>query len=160
MRIFHADHGPYQLILNIKRQAGRDAVRVNLVRRQALGFQKNLVTFLVGEAVDFVFDARAIARTHAVNLAGEHGAAVKAAANDVVRARVGVGDVARHLLRVCDASAHETEHRYVTRNAPWHAVTGLRGALAEVNRAPVDAWRRPGFQSALWQLQLFEPRAE
>ena len=158
--VFHAGHGADQVVLNVKRQAGRDAVGINLVRSQAFGLQKNLVAGLIGKAVDLVFDAGAVARADAVDLAGEHGAAVKARADDVVRALIGVGDPAGHLLRVGNARAHEAEHRHAIALAARHAVTRLHRALGKVDAAPVQPWRRAGFQPALRQFELFEPRTQ
>ena len=122
----------------------------------------------VGKAVDLVFDARAIARAHAFDLAGEHGAAVKAAANDVVGRFGGVGDPTRHLARVHVGAAHEAEHRHRTcGHAPFggqvsahHAVAGLFLAAAEVNAAPIQSRWRAGFQPAVGQLEFFEPRRQ
>ena len=160
MGVFHASHGAHQVVLDVKRQAGRDAVGINLVRGQAFGLQKNLVAGLVSKAVDLVFDAGAITRADAVDLAGEHGAAVKARADDVVRALIGVGDPARHLLRVGNARAHEAEHRNAIALAAGHAVARLHRALGKVDAAPVQPWRRAGFQPALGQLEFFEPRTQ
>ena len=158
--VFQPGHRAHQLILNVKRQAGRDAVGVILVGGQALGLQKNLVAVLVGKAVDLVFHARAIARTHALDLAGEHRAAVKPGADDVVRALVGVGDPARHLRRVHVGPAHEAEHRDIAARAARHPVTGLLGAFREVNRPAIDTRWRAGFEAPLRQLQLFQPRRQ
>ena len=143
-----------------QREAGRDAVGINLVRGQAFGLQKDLVAGLVGKAVDLVFDAGAVTRADAVDLAGEHGAAVKARADDVVRALVGVDDPARHLLRVGNARPHEAEHRHAAALAAWHAVTRLHRALGKVDAASVQPWRRAGFQPALRQLELFQARTQ
>ena len=99
-------------MLNIKRQAGGNAVGIELVGCQPLGFQKNLVAVFVGKAVDFVFYAGAIARPYPFNLAGEHGAAVKAAANNVVCLGIGMRNPARQLLRVHTPMAHKAEVRH------------------------------------------------
>ena len=114
------------------------------------------MAFFVGKTVDFVFHAGAVARTHALNVAGEHGAAVKAAANNLVRAGIGVGDPARHLLRMLLHPTHKAEHRHGRAHAARHAVAGLLQAFAEVDAAPVNAWRCAGFQAALRQLEFFE----
>ena len=74
--VFHAGHAAHQRELDVKRQAGGNAVGVNLVGVQALGLQENLVAVLVGKAVDFVFHTGAVTRPHPFDLAGEHGAAV------------------------------------------------------------------------------------
>jgi hypothetical protein len=94
MRIFQSDHASHQVKLNIKRQAGADPVGVILVGAQTLGFEKNLVTFLVGKPVDLVFDTGTVAWPNTFNLAGEHRTAIKAAADDVVGALIGVCDPA------------------------------------------------------------------
>ena len=160
--VLHAGHAAHQGVLDIKRQAGGDAVGVNLVGRQALGFQKNLVAVFVGEAVDLVFHARAIAWPYPFDLAGEHGAAVKAGADDVVGALVGVGDPTRHLAWVHLGPAHDAEHRHRTVRGvgAGHAVTGLLCALRVIDAPPIDARGCAGFQAALGQLQFFEPRRQ
>ncbi len=61
------------LELDIKRQAGGNTIRVQLVGGQAFGLDENLVRILVGKAVDLVLDGRAIARAHAFDVASEHG---------------------------------------------------------------------------------------
>ena len=109
---------------------------------------------LVGEAVDLVLDARAVARAHALDHAGEHRAAVEAGADDLVRAGVGVGDPAGQLARVLAGVAQEAEHRHRVQ------VAGLLGALGKVDAAAVDARRRAGLQPALRQLQLLQPRRQ
>ena len=130
------------------------------MRGQAFGFQKNLVTVLVGKAVDLVFHAGAIARAHAFDLAHEHGAAVKSAADDVVGAGVGVRNPAGHLLRVHFHFAHKAEHRHVCSHTAGHTVAGLLQQLAEVDRTTVKPRRRAGLQAALGQIQFFEPCAQ
>ena len=158
--VFQPHHAAHQIVLDVKRQAGADAVGVVLIRRQALRLQKNLVAFFVGKAVDLVFHTRAITRPHTVDLAGKHGAAVKAAFDDGVRAGVGMGDVTRHLRRVHAGAAHEAEDGHVWVFSPRHAVARLKRAFGKVNRAAIQARRRAGFKAALRQLQLFEPCAQ
>ena len=132
--------------------------------RQAFRLEKNLVRLLSREAIHLVFDARAVTRAHALDGALKHRAAVKAAANDVVRSRVRVRDPARHLAGVHRCLPHEAEHRQrrggrraVLRR---HAVARLHLQSGEVDRAPVDARRGAGFQAALRQLQFLEPRRQ
>ena len=168
VRVLQTGDGAHQGVLDVKWQAGADAVGVDLVGVEALGFEKNLVAVFVGKAVDLVFNARAIAWAHAFDLAGEHGAAVKAAADDVVGCFGGVGDPTRHLAWVHVGAAHEAEHRHRTGGHPAcggqigadHAVAGLFLAAAEVNAAPIQSGRRASFQPALGQLELFEPRRQ
>jgi hypothetical protein len=134
-----------------RRAGGGDAVGVELVRVRPFGLQEDLVAVLVGKAVDLVLDAGAVARAHAFDHAGEHRAAVEAAADDVVRALVGVGDPAGHLARVLAGVAEEAEHRHRIH------VAGLLGAPGEVDAAAVEARRRAGLQAALRQLQFLQP---
>ena len=62
VRVLQARDRAHQRQLDVERQAGRDAVRVELVGRQAFGLEEDLVARLVGEAVDLVLDGRAVAR--------------------------------------------------------------------------------------------------
>ena len=157
VRVLHALHAAHQFVLNVEWQAGGDAVGIELVGSQSFGFQKNLVAFLVGKAVDFVFHARAVAWSHALDLAGEHGAAIKTAANDLVGARIGMRDPAGHLLGVHGAVAHEAEHgHFALVHASGHAVTRLLVTLTEVDGATINARRRAGLEAALGQLQLLQ----
>ena len=59
-----------------------------------------------------------------------------------------------------NARAHEAEHWNAAALAARHAVTRLHRALGKVDAAPVQPWRRAGFQPALGQLELFEPRTQ
>jgi hypothetical protein len=58
--------------------------------------------------------------------------------------------------------AHEAEHRHrlVGRGRARHAVAGLLGALAEVDRAAVQPRRRAGLEPALRQLEFLQPRRQ
>ena len=111
---------------------------------------------LVCKPVDFVFDTGAVARAHAFDLAGKHGAAVKAAANNVVRPVIGVRDPARDLRRMHACIATETEHRQFSRLTAGHAVTRLFRATAEVYASAINPWWGASFQTALRQLQFLE----
>ena len=147
--VFQAFHRAHEGKLDVKRQAGGDAVGVVFVRGQAFGLKEDLVAVFVSEAVDFVFDRRAVARPHAFDFAGKHRAAVEACADDVVGLRVGVGNPARHLARVHRRVAAHGHHGY-------RRVAGLLFQHGKINRAPVDARWRAGFQTALRQVQLFQ----
>ena len=84
-------------ILHVVRQAGRDAVRIHLVGVEPFGLDEDLVRGLVGEPDYLVLDARAVARAHAFDLAGEHRRAIGGGADDLVRALGGRRDVAGQL---------------------------------------------------------------
>ena len=152
VRLLKAHHRPHRRQLNVERQRSGNAVRIELMGSQPFGFQKNLVRRFVGEAVHLVFDAGAVARPCAFDDASEHRAAVETAADDVVGARVGVGNPARHLAWVLTGVAHEAEHRHRAR------VAGLGLQLAKVDAATIQPRRRAGFQPSLRQLQLLQPR--
>ena len=99
VRVLEAADGAHEFELHVVRQAGRDAVRIHLVRVQAFGLDEDLVRGLVGESNYLVFDARAVARAHAFDLAGEHRRAIGGGADDLVRALRGRRDVAGQLPR-------------------------------------------------------------
>ena len=160
VRVFQPGHRAHQLVLDVKRQTGRNTVRVVLVCVQAFRLQKDLVALLVGKAVDLVLYAGAIARPYPLDLAGEHRAAVKATADDLVRARIGVRHPARHLRRVLFGPPQKTEHRHLGAHAARHAVTRLFLTAAEIDGAAVQPGRRASLEAALRQLELFEPGAQ
>ena len=97
----------HQLELHIERQASRDSIGIDLVAVQPLGLEKDLVAAFAGAAMDLVFDRWAIARAHAFDHAREHGRAVQAAADDLVRACVGMRDPAGKLARMHLAPAEK-----------------------------------------------------
>ena len=111
VRVLAALDRAHERELHVERQRRRDAVRVDLVRREAFGFEEDLVARPLGEAHDLVLDRRTVARTDALDDAGEQRRAIEAAANDLVRALVGVRDPAGDLPRMHRAVADEAEHR-------------------------------------------------
>ena len=125
--------------LDIEGQAGRDAVRIELVGVQALGLHEHLVLRAIGEAHHLVFDGRAVPRPDGLDHAGVHRRAVESAADDVVRGRIGMRDVADGLLRMHVRRGQERHHRS-------RLVSGLRVHNTEIHAAPVEARRRPGLQ--------------
>ena len=108
VRALEARDRAHQRELHVERQAGRDAVRVDLVRRQAFRLDEDLVRGLVGEAMHLVLDRRAVARADAFDHAGEHRRAVAAGADDLVRALVGRSDVATDLARMIGCAGRGT----------------------------------------------------
>ena len=56
VRLLEAADAAHELELHIIRQAGRDAVRVDLMGVEAFGFHEDLVGGPVGEALDLVLD--------------------------------------------------------------------------------------------------------
>ena len=122
--LLEAADGTHQRQLHVERQAGGDAVGIDLVRVQPFRLEEDLVAVLVGEAHHLVLDGRAVARPDAFDDAGVHRRAVQAGADDFVGALVGVGDVARHLARVLVGAAQIRKHRH-------RIVAGLRLADAD-----------------------------
>ena len=139
--ILETGNGTHGLELDIKRQAGGNAVRVQLVGGQAFRLHKNLVRVFIGKAVDLVLDGRAIARAHAFDVTGEHGRAVKTTADDVVGFFGGAGHVAADLLRVLVPAADKGHHR-------GRIVTPLLLHRGEIHGAGVNTRRCTGFQAA------------
>jgi hypothetical protein len=70
--------------LDVEWQRRRDAVRIDLVRRETFGLEEDLVARALGEAHDLVLDRRAVARTDALDDTGEERRAIETAANDLV----------------------------------------------------------------------------
>lgn len=99
----------HELPLHVEGQAGRDAVRVHLDSVEPLGLDEDLVALAIGEAHHLVLDRRTIARPHALDHARVHGRAIERAANELVRASVRIGDVARH-LRGCSVRVPTNEN--------------------------------------------------
>src|ERR1700712_3022046 len=105
------------------------------MRRQSLRLEEDLVRVFVLEAIDLVFDARAIPRSDAIDLAREHRAPVEAGSNDLVRGLIRIRDPARHLLWMLRSAAHETEHRHRVEIA-W-----LLCEKREIDAAAIDTRR-------------------
>src|SRR6185369_18016586 len=96
------------------------------------------MSFLVCKANDLVLDRRAVARPAALNSPAVHRRAIERAADDLMRARVGVRDVAGN-LGLADAlgGVRERDRRLVA---------GLDLEALEVDRARVEARTGAGLQ--------------
>ncbi len=114
---------------------------------QAFRLDEHLVAFLVGEAVDLVLDRRAVARADTFDHTRVHRRTVEVRGDDLVGARICVGNPAAHLARVHLGIAHEGHHR--NRRIAW-----LLGHHREVHRTAVDTRRSTGFQAADAQRQF------
>ena len=86
-------------LLHIVGQTGADAVAVVFQRMAALGFEKDLVSFLLGEADHFVLDRRAVAWAASLDLSGVHRRPVQVGTDDVVNCLVRIGNKAIELIR-------------------------------------------------------------
>ncbi|MCY1527140.1 hypothetical protein D9M68_621970 [compost metagenome] len=124
------------------------------MRIQAFRFEEDLVRLLVREAVNLVFNRRAIPRAHAFYHAAVHRRTVQAAADDVVRTGIGVGDPARQLLRMHPDIAQIGKHGdgiQIARLLLQHAV---------VDGTAINTRRRAGLQAPLRKLELFQALAQ
>ena len=86
-RVFQARNGRDQRALDVLRQRGRNAVRIDRVIVEPFRLQENLVAVALAEADDLVLDRRAIARAAARDLAGIHRRTMHIGADDRVRRR-------------------------------------------------------------------------
>jgi hypothetical protein len=136
--------------LNIKWEAGGNAIGVKLIGSQAFWLEKYLVRFLICKAMDFILDRWAIARTNAFDDAGVHRAAVEPATDDFMSLRVGMGYPAWKLAGMHGRIAPYRE------NGHGIKVAGLFGQPGEIYAAAINSRRRACFEPALWQLQFFE----
>ena len=93
VRLFEAGNAAHELLLDVERQAGRDAVRIDLVGVQAFRFDEDLVRSALGKTLHLVFDRGAIPGAGAFNDAGVHRRAVEPCADDFVGALIGVRNV-------------------------------------------------------------------
>ena len=123
------------------------------MRIETLGLDEDLVRGAVREARDFVLDGGTIARSHALDQAGEHRRTRTRAADDVVGALVGRRDMAGDLPRVLGACAEVGEYRP-------RIVAVLLGEARVVDAAAIDARRRARLQPADLERQLTQPRSE
>ncbi len=153
VRMLAARDRMHERELDVERQRRRDPVRIDLVRRETLGLEEDLVARALREAHDLVLDRRTVARADALDDAGEQRRAIEAAANDLVRALVGVRDPARHLRRMHLARADEAHHRR-------GLVAGLPFERREIDGAPVETRRCSGLESSGGQRELAQSRAE
>ena len=147
VRALEAADAAHEGLLHVERQAGRDAVRVHLVRVESLGLDEDLVRGLVGEARHLVFDRGAVARADALDHAGEHAASGRCAARMISCVRSLVAVMWQGTCRGCSlAQPEEGEHRHGL-VARLHLQSGV------VDAAAVDARRRAGLEPADAQRQ-------
>jgi len=116
---------------------------------QTFRFDKHLMAFLVGKAVDLVFDRRAIARADAFDFTGSgiHRRTVEVRRDDFVSTSVCMSNPATDLAWMLFFVAHERHHR--DRRITW-----LLGHHREIHRLAVDTWRCAGFQATDTQWQF------
>ncbi|MNI91095.1 hypothetical protein D3C73_1487110 [compost metagenome] len=105
------------------------------------------MAFLVGKAVDLVFDRRAITRANAFDHPGIHRRAIEVGRDDFVSPGIGVGNPATDLLWMQFLGAHERHDRD-------RRVASLLGHDREIHRPRINTWWRTGFQAPNTQGQF------
>ena len=138
--------------LDVERQAGREAVGIDLDGVAPLGLQEDLMALLVPKAHHLVLDRRAVARALAVDHARVHRRAIEAATDNVVGRLVGEGQMTRD-LRLCDPLGAKRERR-------GRLIAGLHFELRVIDRAGVEARARPGLEAANLKAEGGEAVAE
>ena len=98
MRVLQPRDRAHEGELDIEGQAGRDPIGIDLGGGESLRLDEHLVRGLVGETHHLVLDRRTVARPHPLDAAVVHRRAVQRAADDVVGALGGAGEVADDLL--------------------------------------------------------------
>ena len=83
--------------LNFEGKAGREPVDVDFIGGDPLWFQEDLMFWFVGEPDVFVFNARTITGSDALNDSGVHRGLVQILQDDLPGAIGGMGDVAGFL---------------------------------------------------------------
>src|SRR5262249_8799361 len=123
-------------LLDLRGQARRQTVRIDLVAVATLGLEEDQVMLLRSEAHDLVLDARAVARTDAADAPLVHRLEMRAVADDVVRARMGARQMTRNLR---DIEAWRAE-----RERPWIGIAGLLLEPRPIDAAAQQPRRRSG----------------
>jgi hypothetical protein len=84
--------------LHLERQRRGEAVEVIALRLPPFGLDKKLVVVLVGEAVNLVLDGRTVTGATPLNATSEHRRTGESRTQDIVGAKVGIGNIAGFLL--------------------------------------------------------------
>ena len=127
------------LQLNLQRKGGREALKIVLGRIGALRLQEQLMGILVGKGAELVFNARAIARTAAVNHSCKEGRAVKAAAKNVMNHLIRMKEIAVHLMAGSLNGGGNIQKRKTLRIG----VSFLNRKPGQIQGADIDPGRRP-----------------
>src|SRR5262245_6712200 len=91
--------GADDLLLNLLRKRHREPVDVDLLDIQSLGFEIDLMSLLVGEPHDLVFERRTVPRTDAADLAIEQRTLIDVISNQRTNAFVGVEEPTSRAIR-------------------------------------------------------------
>ena len=138
--MLEARNRPVHCLLNVLRHRSAHALNIHAFARSRFRFDENLMPFLIPEAHDFGFYARAIPRPHARYRTVIHRCPVYIIDNDFVSFGVGVGKIARKLIRQLFV-VQKTEGMY-------GFVAFLSFHFAKVDAAFFDSCRGAGFESS------------
>ena len=97
--LFKSRNVPHGFELSLFGQGRGESVEICLNGLTSFRFNEDLVSLLVGKAVDLVLNARTVSRPFSRDCARKEWAVLEAVVQDVVYSRVCVRDVARVLLR-------------------------------------------------------------
>src|SRR6185312_2305733 len=143
----------HELILNVERQAGGNAIGVDLMRVESLGLHEDLMRRLVGEPKYLVLYRRAVPRPHALDDTGEHRRTVDGPADDLMGPLRRMCNETIYLLWMLFSSPEKRKDRQrMIARLPCHG--------REVERPAVQARRSPGLEPADPQRQLAKPAGE
>ena len=152
LRALQPGYGMQHLHLHLLRHGAGKALDIELLRVQAHGLDEELVALLFGEGHHLGLDARAVARPCAGDAARIERRAVEVRADDVVRALVGVGEVA--------ARAVHGRVRGGVGEALRLGVALLQLHAREVHAAGVHARRGARFEAPQRKPHLRQPPGE
>src|ERR1051326_9164545 len=81
--VLTSDDSSNHLILNLERKAGREAVYVDFVSRDAFRFQENLLPLLFWKLHNLVLNRRTVSRPHSLNYPRIHRRLIQVRSNDL-----------------------------------------------------------------------------
>ena len=138
--------------LGVFGKTGGEAVEVHFLGFQSFGFHEDVMTLAIGKLHHFVFDGGAVAGSVSRDAPGEEGGAAQMAANDLVGAAGGVGDVAgQRRTRGCGLGKAEGNN-FIVAELGFHAL--------HVQAAPVHPRGGAGFHSSAPKAHLPQPFAQ
>ena len=151
--VFQSRNGADNIDLHVLRQRGRQTLNVQLLRMQTHRLNEELVAFLIRKRDDLRLNRGAVARAGAFNGAVEERTAVKIGADDLVRARFGIGKPA-HGAVMQRRSVGGIGKRLDL------LIAGLELHFVKADAARVHARRRAGLEAAETKTHIGEALRE
>ena len=118
--------------LNISRKARTETVDVDATDIRLFRFKEQLVAVAVTKAVNFVFDARTVARPLSVDSPTEHRTILEAAAQNIVRLDIRARNPANAIIT----------DKFIRRVAPEIICVAPRNSVCQMAVAHVPVFRR------------------